>query len=90
MEARFIEQTKALKSNMNKNEIDRIIVNFGQNVLRRRLAKGMTQEGLAAKAGLHRSYIADIERGERNPSIISIARIAKALKVSMSLLMKVR
>lgn len=73
---------------MNKAQINRLLVNFGQNVLRYRLARDMTQKGLAVRAGLHRSYIADIERGERNPSIVSIARISKALKISISVLSK--
>jgi|HubBroStandDraft_1064217.scaffolds.fasta_scaffold580757_1 transcriptional regulator with XRE-family HTH domain len=73
---------------MNKTQINRLLVNFGQNVLRYRLARDMTQKGLAVRAGLHRSYIADIERGERNPSIVSMARISKALKISISVLSK--
>ena len=46
-------------------------------VLRR--AKGLSQEELAFRAGIHRTYIGGIERGERNPSLKNIAAVAKAL-----------
>lgn len=47
---------------------------------------GLSQEELAWRAGLHRSYVADIERGARNASLKTIEKLAKALKVSMSAL----
>lgn len=50
--------------------------------LRRR--RGYSQEELASKAGLHRTYISDIERGERNVSIENIEKIATALGVKPS------
>ena len=53
----------------------------GQNVRKRRLEMGMSQEELAHKAGLHRTYVGGIERGERNPSLSSLAKIADALDV---------
>ena len=43
--------------------------------------KGISQEALADLAGLHRTYVGGIERGERNPSLINIGRIAEALGV---------
>jgi two-component system, response regulator len=46
----------------------------------------MSQEELAARAGLHRTYISDVERGVRNPSIASIEKLAEALKLSISAL----
>jgi two-component system response regulator len=48
----------------------------------------MSQEELAARAGLHRTYISDVERGVRNPSIASIEKLAQALKLSISALFK--
>lgn len=48
------------------------------------MAKGYSQETFADAAGLHRTYIGSIERGEQNVSIDNIERIAKALKISLA------
>ena len=61
---------------------------LGQNVRKQRDARGYSQEDLAEKAALDRTYISDIERGVRNPGIINVARIAKALGVPTSDLCK--
>lgn len=53
----------------------------GANVRTLRTAKRLSQEGLADAAGLHRTYIGSVERGERNVSIDSLERIASALGV---------
>jgi transcriptional regulator with XRE-family HTH domain len=45
---------------------------------------GISQEELANRADLHRTYISDLERGVRNPSVESIEKIARALRVSAS------
>jgi len=58
---------------------DRILSAFGLNVLRRREAKGLSQEKLAEKAELDRTYVSGIERGVRNAGLLTIARLAKAL-----------
>lgn len=47
---------------------------------------GISQEELAYRAGLHRTYVSDLERGARNPSIESIEKLARALQVSVSML----
>ncbi|MEK8128056.1 helix-turn-helix transcriptional regulator [Paenibacillus filicis] len=57
--------------------------NFGQRVKELRARSGMSQELLAHKAGLDRTYVSGIERGERNISIINIEKIARALQVSV-------
>jgi DNA-binding XRE family transcriptional regulator len=54
---------------------------LGQDIKRRRLRLGMTQEELAEAADLHWTYISGIERGVRNVSIVNLCRIAAALRV---------
>jgi transcriptional regulator with XRE-family HTH domain len=54
---------------------------FGKRVRELRERLGISQEGLAERCGLHRTYVGGIERGERNPSLINIGRIADALGV---------
>jgi transcriptional regulator with XRE-family HTH domain len=60
------------------------LTRFGLNVRRRREAIGLSQEALAEKAELDRTYISGIERGTRNPTILSAARVASALKTSLA------
>lgn len=67
---------------------DPVLAAFGQNVRKRRETKEFTQEILAEKAELDRTYVSDIERGARNPGIKNIARLAKALGISVSELTK--
>lgn len=57
---------------------------FGLAIKRRRQEIGLSQEALAEQAGLHRTYIGDIERGARNVSLENIEKLAKALQVSIS------
>ena len=61
---------------------------FGWNVRRWREEKGLTQESLAERASLDPTYISGIERGIRNPSVLSVIRIAKALGVTASKLLE--
>ena len=58
-----------------------ILKRFGETVKRLRTQKSWSQEDLAAKCGLHRTYIGSIERGGRNVSLINIEKIAKALGI---------
>ena len=57
---------------------------FGLAIKRRRQEIGISQEVLAERAGLHRTYIGDIERGARNLSLENIEKIARALQISIS------
>jgi CheY-like chemotaxis protein/DNA-binding XRE family transcriptional regulator len=59
---------------------------FGLTIKKWRGRSGLSQEELAERAGLHRSYVADIERGARNASLQSIEKLAKALELSLSTL----
>ena len=54
---------------------------FGQHLRELRQKKRLTQEELADKAGLHFTYIGQIERGIRNPSLVNLHKLAKALNV---------
>jgi transcriptional regulator with XRE-family HTH domain len=54
----------------------------GANVRRLREARGWSQEQLAFESSLHRTYISGVERGVRNPTVVVLAEIAKALGVS--------
>lgn len=56
---------------------------FGANVRRLRRAQGLSQEMLAEKAGLHRTYVGAVEREERNITLINADRIAQALGVEL-------
>lgn len=56
---------------------------FGTAVRARRKGLGISQEELADRAGLHRTYVADVERGARNLSLESIVRLAQALETSL-------
>ena len=61
-----------------------ILIKFGKKVREERIRLGLSQEELAAKAGVHRTYIGMIERAEKNITLGNIEKIAKALKVSIS------
>ena len=54
----------------------------------RRESLGISQEELAHRAGLHRTYISDIERGARNPSLKTLSRLADGLEITTSQLIK--
>jgi transcriptional regulator with XRE-family HTH domain len=58
-----------------------VLRRFGRRVRAVRVSRRMTQEQLADEAGLDRSYVGGVERGERNVSLGNIARIARALRV---------
>ena len=60
----------------------------GQNVKRIRKERDWSQEELAFKSGLHRTYISGIERGARNPTILILARLAETMRVTIDELVK--
>lgn len=61
-----------------------ILMKFGERIRGERIKQNLSQEKLASKAGLHRTYIGMIERGEKNITLENIERIAKALKLNIS------
>ena len=60
---------------------------LGSNVRRLREAKGWSQERFADEAGIHRTYVSDIERGARNPTITVVEKLAKPFEVPASALL---
>lgn len=58
-----------------------LVMVFAANVRRLRTERGLSQEDLAEAAGVHRTYIGMLERGEKNVTIYNIERIARALDV---------
>ena len=60
---------------------DHILSRFGKTLRELRTERGLSQEKVAELAGLDRNYVGMIERGERNPAVVNIVRIAKALGV---------
>ena len=57
---------------------------LGIAIKAQRASLGISQEELAHRAGLHRTYVSDLERGARNPSIESIEKLASALQISVA------
>ena len=67
---------------------DRTLVSFGRNVAKIRNDRGFSQDKLAEKANLDRTFVSGIERGVRNPGIKTVLRVARALNVSIADLCK--
>lgn len=59
------------------------LVKLGKQIRKLREAKGFSQEGFAAEAGLDRAYYGGVERGERNVAALNLMLIAKTLKVDV-------
>ncbi len=60
------------------------LIRFGENVRQQREELEWTQEQLAEKADLDQTFISGIERGSRNPTIITVNKLARALKITVS------
>ena len=67
---------------------DHILSRFGKTLRELRMERGLSQEKLAEMAGLDRNYVGMIERGERNPAVVNIVWLAKALGVKPSELLR--
>ncbi|WP_316902413.1 helix-turn-helix domain-containing protein [Ralstonia edaphi] len=66
----------------------RLVTVFAENIRRRRLALGLSQEELAERAGVHRTYVGMLERAEKNVTIYNIERLAVALNVTPASLLE--
>jgi len=71
-----------------KEEREKISKDIGRLVRAKRTAMGMSQEEFADHAGFHRNYAGFLERGERTPSIATLARLARALDMKISDLLR--
>ena len=60
---------------------------LGLNIKKLREAKGLSQEEFGFKADIHRTYVSDVERGSRNPTISVVEKFAKALNVTPGFLL---
>ena len=65
-----------------------VLVQFGKRVREERVKKGLSQEGLAELAEVHRTYIGMIERAEKNITLLNIEKIANALSIEIHDLLK--
>ncbi|MBU1151806.1 helix-turn-helix transcriptional regulator [Patescibacteria group bacterium] len=65
-----------------------ILIKFGQKIREERLKQNLSQEELARKAGVHRTYIGMIERAEKNITLENIEKIANALSLEIHFLFK--
>lgn len=72
---------------MNKAERELFLKNLGLSIKLERVRRRLSQEELAERAGLHRTYIGMVERAERNITVVNLALIAKALGVSIGSLL---
>lgn len=63
-------------------------MHLAQNLRRLRKRDALSQEALADRAGLHRTFVGSVERGERNISIDNVDRLARALKVTAAELLQ--
>ena len=61
-----------------------LLKNFGKRVRKERIRQSLSQEELAEKAGVHRTYIGMIERAEKNITLQNIEKIAKALNIKIT------
>lgn len=66
---------------------DALLAAFGVAVRTLKSARGWSQEEFADRVGLHRTYVGDVERGERNVSLVNIEKFASALDVGLAGLM---
>lgn len=67
-----------------KTDKDELLVQIGAAVRARRISLGLSQEALADHAGIDRSHMGKIERGERNVTLLNMAKLARALSCALS------
>ena len=73
---------------VDKTFMKKEVLQFGKRLREIRLKKGKSQGDVAKVLSVHRSYISGLERGKRNPSLLTVHKVAKALSVSINELLK--
>ena len=68
--------------------MEKEVLQFGKKLREVRLKKNKSQGDIAKILGVHRSYISGLERGVRNPSLLTVHKVAKALGISTNELLK--
>lgn len=74
--------------NLSRHRQHRTLAVLGKAIRQARLAKGLSQEKLALLAEVDRSYVGRIERGDNNAAVLTLARLATVLDVSLAKLMQ--
>jgi transcriptional regulator with XRE-family HTH domain len=67
-----------------RKEVEPLLIMLGKVIRERRIALGMSQEDLASKSGLHRTYVSDVERGIRNLTLGALWFIATGLNMQLA------
>lgn len=70
--------------NLSQNRQSAELVALGSAIRKRRLEKEISQEGLALAAGVDRSYLGRVERGDNNPAALTLIKIAVALDITLA------
>ena len=65
-----------------------VLTQLGRRIRYLRKLKGMSQLDLSLESNINKNYISDLERGSRNPSLLILERICKALEIDLSTLFK--
>jgi len=73
-----------LRHSVKMNKLTKIDLEFGKILRKKRLHRKLTQEDLSFDSGLSRAYISELEMGHKDPSLYTVCRLSKALKIKIS------
>ena len=72
-----------METNVLRREVEPLLISLGKVIRERRVSLGMSQEELAEKSGLHRTYVSDVERGIRNLTVGALWFLANGLSLEL-------